>query len=266
MINNVELADVLIFRYMPGDALQELSKHCQVRSLKPGENLVLYGAQMPGLFLVLEGSIEVCTDNFGEIITNLGIGASVGEMSLLDTEPRASASLRAGSQGAKLLSCPRQVIQNTIFSDENRAHYFYKGLSSLLSQRLRNTNRVFGKKIDEIKNSIREILDGKLVLKRITDLRVSLDDLGVGIVSSLVDSLAELDKFADDHADLDTTALRKLKLVVERVIIEDCQNFDRVSQKLNLIWQYLGNVRRTLCKEDLVEVQGDEYLFKQTEP
>lgn len=259
---HVAITDIPIFKFMPVEVLNEMSRRCEVRVLEKEKPLVKYGAFMPGLFLVLDGCIEVCTENFSEIIATLGPGASVGEMSLIDADPKASASLRAGPEGAKLVKCNREIFEQFILSNELHASAFYKGLSVLLSQRLRSTNLLFGKKIEEVKDSIKEILDGQDVLKRLSDMRVSVESMGEGIVSTLCDALTGLEGFMKAHSDLDVSELKKLKIVVEKIMLEDLQNIDRVSQKLGLIWQFLDNVRRTVCNEDLAQIKGDAQLFK----
>ncbi len=256
---HVAIAEIPIFKFLPIEVLNEMSRHCEIGVLESNKPLVKFGTIMPGLFLVLDGSVEVCTENFNEIITVLGPGASVGEMSLIEKEPKASASLRSGSQGAKLVKCPREIFEKYILSSELHASSFYRGLAHLLSQRLRSTNLLFSKKIEEVKGAIKEILEGQEVLKRVSDIRVSVDTLGEGIVGTLCDNLTSLEGFIKQHADIDTTDLKKCKIVIEKVMIEDVQNIERLSQKLGLVWQFLETVRRTVYHQDVDEIRGDAH-------
>jgi hypothetical protein len=60
--------------------------------LRPGQSLVEQGAEGTDVFLLFDGVIQVIRD--GQVLAEVGPGAILGEMALVDTAPR-NATLRA---------------------------------------------------------------------------------------------------------------------------------------------------------------------------
>lgn len=71
------------------------SNEPEIRSQQPGELIFRQGDDSEGcMFAILEGDVEIERD--GRVVARLGPGNLVGEMGLIDNEPR-SASARARS-------------------------------------------------------------------------------------------------------------------------------------------------------------------------
>lgn len=68
--------------------LEEVANRCDEVKSEPGEVLVRQGETGRELILVLEGSVRVERD--GRPVAHLGSGEFVGEMALLDGEPRSA--------------------------------------------------------------------------------------------------------------------------------------------------------------------------------
>jgi CRP-like cAMP-binding protein len=61
----------------------------EIRALEPGEMLFQRGDDAAGcMFAILEGEIEI--DHGARVVATLGTGELVGEMGLIDHEPRAA--------------------------------------------------------------------------------------------------------------------------------------------------------------------------------
>lgn len=259
---HVQIGEITIFKFMPVDVLKRISQFCEIRLLEKDKTLITYGAAMPGIFVVIEGSVEIWTENFAEKITTLGVGASIGEMSIMDPSPHASASVRAGTDGAKLIKCPREIFEKHVLSDQNAAFQFYRGLAELLSQRLRATDDLFNKKTEEIKGVLKEIMDNQGVVKHVTDISSSIDSLGGSMVQTLGNTIPAIDRFINDHGEIDTSVLKTSKEIIEKVVLNDLQYFDRLSQKLGLIAQLLENIRRSAQNQNMLDIQGDKKLLE----
>jgi CRP-like cAMP-binding protein len=86
-------------------------------------------------FIVAEGEAEVIVDD--EVVAEIGPGDLVGEMSLLDNQPR-SATVVAKTYLHVLVMEPRQF--GTLFADPHTAQWN----AASLSRRLREASRVGG--------------------------------------------------------------------------------------------------------------------------
>ena len=81
-----------IFAGTPGHLLAAVAQIAEEVELHPGEALIVEGALEDCLYVVIEGQVRVHSN--GQTLTTLGPGHSVGELALLDPEPR-SASVNA---------------------------------------------------------------------------------------------------------------------------------------------------------------------------
>ncbi len=87
------LSQIPIFSGLTKKELQELSANGREREYPAGETLVRQGETGVGLFVVLSGKVRVVqrTDGSGE--RELGVfgpGAALGELALLDDQPRSA--------------------------------------------------------------------------------------------------------------------------------------------------------------------------------
>ncbi len=99
------------------------------------------------MFFIVEGAVEVIKqfDNKKHTIAELGPGRSVGEMSLIDGAPR-SATVRAKNKLA-LIVLKREDFQKMLAAEPELANKVLMGITTLLSQSLRETNRTFTEKL-----------------------------------------------------------------------------------------------------------------------
>ncbi|XOV87407.1 MAG: cyclic nucleotide-binding domain-containing protein [Pseudomonadota bacterium] len=99
------------------------------------------------MFFIVEGAVEVIKqfDNKKHTIAELGPGRSVGEMSLIDGAPR-SATVRAKNKLA-LIVLKREDFQKMLSEAPELANKVLMGITTLLSQSLRDTNRTFTEKL-----------------------------------------------------------------------------------------------------------------------
>ncbi|MEZ4744015.1 MAG: cyclic nucleotide-binding domain-containing protein [Bdellovibrionota bacterium] len=261
MTEVMSLHDILVFKYLPSSALKAMKSYFFSREFKGGEVFIEFGQPMPGLYLVVSGHMDVYTENFDELITKLEVGSSIGEMSLIEGNSLASASLKAGVDGTRIIGCSKEDFNKKVLSDEYLAYRFYKGVSELLSSRLRNTNRIMKDRIDTVKESIKQIFDQNLIISRVAHVMGNVDDIGCELVEVLGNIVMELEQFIEANTAIDTAVVSKAKDLIEKTILEDMQTIDRTSQKLGLIVQFLENIKSTLVNEQLSEIQGDTKLF-----
>jgi CRP-like cAMP-binding protein len=108
---------------------------------------------MPGelLYIIMSGRVEIIKktkDNEKIVLATMGANEIVGEMSLIDSEPR-SATGRT-SEDSVLLVIKKQSFNEILQSDPRTAAKILMGLLKVISRHLRMTD----KKIEEIKKIV----------------------------------------------------------------------------------------------------------------
>ncbi len=98
------LADIPLFSNLSNKERMELARHADEIPVKSGTVLTEQGGAGDAFYLIVEGKADVIKN--GTKIANLGAGDSVGEMALLDGEPR-SATVTMSSDGV-VLTMPRR--------------------------------------------------------------------------------------------------------------------------------------------------------------
>ncbi len=86
------LQSVEIFAETPAHVLASVARIVEEVELLPGENFIREGDRGDGLYLIIEGEVRV--HHKDQTLNILGPGKTVGELALLDPEPR-SASVSA---------------------------------------------------------------------------------------------------------------------------------------------------------------------------
>lgn len=102
------LRQVPIFADLDPDDLEELAEIVEERRVEPGRELFREGDPGDAVYLVIKGGITVFTGGTGDrperVLSQLGAGACIGEMAVLDASPR-SATVRAHER-TRLLRVP----------------------------------------------------------------------------------------------------------------------------------------------------------------
>ena len=145
------LRSVTIFKDLDKNELEIVHKHVFEQSVK--KDSILFAEGMPGelLYIIMSGCVEIIkkTKNNGKIVlATMGANDIVGEMSLIDSEPR-SATGRT-SEDSVLLVINKQSFNEILKSDPRIAAKVLMGLLKVISRRLRMTD----KKIEEIKKIV----------------------------------------------------------------------------------------------------------------
>ncbi|MCP3961807.1 MAG: cyclic nucleotide-binding domain-containing protein [bacterium] len=100
------LARVKIFSTLPPRDLRKLAGMCLLRSYAAGDFILEEGSTGLGLFLVTAGTVEVFKTRDGEKVplAVLGRGDVLGEMALLDNQPRSATAVALEGTECLLLS------------------------------------------------------------------------------------------------------------------------------------------------------------------
>ena len=131
----------LAFLGVLGDGdVEWLVANSKQQDLPPGAVLIRHGEPVESLFLILDGALDVSIPLPKEHqVARLYAGELAGEMSFVDSHPP-SATVTAGL-ASSVLAIAMADLAGKIESDIGFAARFYKGISVLLSERLRAADR-----------------------------------------------------------------------------------------------------------------------------
>lgn len=136
MISTIEkvlfLKSVDLFHQLPGEDLVRIAQIAEEIEIAPSEIFITEGEVGDSMYLIIDGRVEVKKGE--QRIAELGERECVGEMAILDSEPR-SASVQAGEY-VRALRIEREDFYDLMSERIEIAH----GIIKVLSRRLRQTN------------------------------------------------------------------------------------------------------------------------------
>lgn len=104
-------------------------------TLAPGDALIRQGTEVPDLFIVLAGLLDVEATGVG-LVARRGSGEIIGEMSFVDRAPP-SATVVA-HEPSVVLALDRRMMERRLATDTGFSARFYKALAIYLADRLRD--------------------------------------------------------------------------------------------------------------------------------
>jgi CRP-like cAMP-binding protein len=125
------LKGVDLFAEIPGQELARIAQAAEEMELPSGAELMREGELGDSLYLLLQGEVEVRRGD--QAITRLGPRECVGELALLDSEPR-SATVRT-LDATRVLKLERDAFYQLM----NDHLEITRGVIKVLTQRLRRT-------------------------------------------------------------------------------------------------------------------------------
>ena len=103
----------------------------------PGSVLIEQGRTGEALFIIRSGLVNVCLVDLQSetIVTQMGEGAYVGEMALIDESPTSARVIAAEPTRAFVLR--RDALSNYLYRNDSVALKIYKSFAGTLAERLR---------------------------------------------------------------------------------------------------------------------------------
>ena len=122
------IRQVPIFSELTADDLEELATVVEERRTEPGKDLFREGDPGDAVYLIVKGSVVVFTgggDRPERVLSELGAGACIGEMAVLDASPRSATvraldrlrSLRVPGEGFKRVMAERPEMSQAIVAE-----------------------------------------------------------------------------------------------------------------------------------------------------
>jgi CRP-like cAMP-binding protein len=143
------LRSLTIFKDLDKNELEIVYKYLFVK--KAPKYFFLFSQGMPGdfLYIIMSGRVEIIkktNDNKKIVLATMGADDIVGEMSLINSEPRSATGRTI--EDSILLGLTKKAFNEMLNSDPLIAAKILMGLLKVMSRRLRITT---DKKIEEIK-------------------------------------------------------------------------------------------------------------------
>ena len=133
-----------LFAELSLEEMKKLYGLCDEATFSPGDVLIEQGKTGRALYIVRGGLIDILrSDGFAEsLLAELGKGAYVGEMSLLEEAPTSAKVVAKNEVSAFRID--RQKFQHLLEADDRLAVKIFREFSRELSARLREANRKLG--------------------------------------------------------------------------------------------------------------------------
>ena len=138
-----------LFSDFAEDEIRVLAQHTELYTADPGAAIIVEGAQAGFMGIVVEGRLEIFKDNGrGEsrLITEVGAGGSVGEMSLLDGLPRSATTVAA--EHLTLITLTQDALFRLMEEQPRIGAKVVLRCAQSISQRLRKASRSLADVLD----------------------------------------------------------------------------------------------------------------------
>lgn len=126
-----------VFRGLEPDQLARIEAILQLRTYAGGDTIVRQFEKNYDLMIVMEGQARICSFS-GETIAEVGAGSLIGEMALIDDQPRSATVTAMGPTQVAVL--PYEDLKNVLAHDSAITAKIVLNIAKVLSQRLRTTN------------------------------------------------------------------------------------------------------------------------------
>jgi CRP/FNR family transcriptional regulator, cyclic AMP receptor protein len=138
-----KLKSIAMFRGLDDRELDIVSRKVFEKAYKKGSTLFVEGMAGEVLYVVMEGGVDVIKKVKGgeKVISSVSAGEIVGEMSLIDEEPR-SASGKTNSD-SRLVVITKNSFNEMLESDPKIAAKMLMALLKIINKRLRVTDKKF---------------------------------------------------------------------------------------------------------------------------
>lgn len=126
-----------VFRGLPKHVVSGFAALAQIRELRGGDVLVRQFEKADELIIVLEGTARIRSYK-GDALAEFGPGSIIGEMALIDEQPRSATVTCVGS--CKVAVIPASVIRGMMSIDSRVEALINGNLCRVLVRRLRTMN------------------------------------------------------------------------------------------------------------------------------
>lgn len=258
---NGKLADIELFARIDENKLDQIETLFSTRHYQQNAVVIHHGEQVNGLYLVLDGEVDIVIPGFDGVIATLDKGTSFGEMSLFDLNDVASATVTVSTKSAELFYCPRESLASALAQDQSLAAGFYHGSALMMAHRLRGTNEKISGEIGKSIQMASELIEEVASTGMLESTQNEIQAAGSSIVSGMTGILKRLLAMKQTGEPVPHQDISHLADITKDLYYSEFQVFDRVYQQLQLLGQHLENVKRILSEQEVLEITGDGSLL-----
>lgn len=131
------LSNNFVFRGVSVAALNALAAVADVREYRGGDTIVRQFDTSKDLIILLEGTARIKAFG-GETIAEFGPGSILGEMAMVDDQPRSATVVSVGTSRACII--PASFLHSVLEADPEAGRVFYRNLAKVLARKLRSMN------------------------------------------------------------------------------------------------------------------------------
>ena len=132
------LSKIPIFKNLSPKELKEVGRLIHDRRYKKDESIFKKMAPAEGMYVIIEGKVEIKDPENGFIFATLGSGDFFGELALLDEEPRTATAV--SMEPSKLVAFFKTDLLTLMDRNPKTGNKIMLDLSRVLGERLRRTN------------------------------------------------------------------------------------------------------------------------------
>jgi CRP/FNR family cyclic AMP-dependent transcriptional regulator len=126
-----------VFRGLPKEVVAGIAALAEIRQYLGGDTIVRQFERTTDMYVLLEGSARIKSYS-GRTLAEFGPGSVIGEIALIDDEPRSATVVAAGPIRAAVISA--QLIRGMMETDPRIANVLVTNICRVLCRRLRTMN------------------------------------------------------------------------------------------------------------------------------
>src|ERR1044072_5340937 len=119
------------------EVIEQIEQMAEVRTFLAREFLVKHGERSSDLYVVLDGTVLVCTPA-GDELAQIGPGSVLGEVALVDDHARSADAVCRGL--VKVAKLPAKELRSFMAKNTDAGFVMLASLARVLSNRLRKTD------------------------------------------------------------------------------------------------------------------------------
>jgi len=119
------------------EVVEQIEQLAQTETFLAREFLVKHGEKSSDLFVILDGRVLVCTPG-GDELAQIGPGSVLGEVALVDDQPRCADAVCIGL--VKVARLPAKELRSFMAKNTDAGFLMLANLARVLSNRLRKTD------------------------------------------------------------------------------------------------------------------------------
>ena len=137
------LGNIPIFENLRDSELNDVVRLTHERTYKLDEHVFKKLAPAEGMYVIMNGAVEINDPDSGTIFASLESGDFFGELALLDEEPRSASAV--STQPSTLIGFFRTDLLTLMKRSPELGNKILLNLSRVLGERLRRTNQELAK-------------------------------------------------------------------------------------------------------------------------